>query len=152
MEASLGAAVELLNAKPIFPHPGLFTMVTLKPTHVTECTILTPYLPNLSTICGSNFVKAPSNTLPTAENVAHIFQSITINNDMPLSHGMIPLSPQDQAFTERHYWQLPVPTAAIFAALTEQLAHDASKCKDIRLARSIHDILSLQSCISPVLE
>ena len=96
-------------------------MVTLKPTRVTGYGILTPYLISLSTIRGSKFVKVPSDTLPTAEKAARIFQSNAINNDTPLSYGMIPLSPHDQAFTERRYWRLPVSAAAIFAALIERL-------------------------------
>jgi hypothetical protein len=63
--------VELHNVKSSM----LFTMVTLKPAQVTGCRILTPYLPNLSTICGSKFIKVPSNTLPTAEKATCIFHS-----------------------------------------------------------------------------
>ena len=84
MDASLGVAVELPDVEPILPYIGLFTLVTLKPAQVTGCTLITGYLPSVSTLCGSKFVEAPSNTLPTAESAARIFHSIAINNDTPL--------------------------------------------------------------------
>jgi hypothetical protein len=121
-------------------------MVTIKPTRVTGCSIPTPHLPSLSIIRGSKFIKAPSNTSPTAEKAARIFQSKAIDNKTPLSLGMIPLSPQGQAFTETHYWWIPVSAAAIFAALIERLAYDSSEWEDITLASNIFDNLSLQSC------
>ena len=92
MDASLGTAVELPNVQPIIPYMGLFMLVTLKPADVTGCRVLTPYLPRVSIIQGSTFTDAPSNTLATAENTACIFDSKTVNDDTPLSLGVIPLS------------------------------------------------------------
>jgi hypothetical protein len=137
--------VELPNAKAIFPYLGLFTMVTINPTQATGNSIPMPYLPSLSIIRGFKFVKAPSNTSPTAKKAARIFQSKAIDNNTPITFGTIPLSHQDQAFTETRYWRLPVSAAAIFAVLIERLAADSSECEDIMLANNIWDILNLQS-------
>jgi hypothetical protein len=147
VDTSQGVEVELPNAKAIFPYLGLFTMVVIKPTQVTGYSIPTPHLPSLSIIHGSKFVKAPSNTSPTAEKAARIFQSKAIDDNTPLGFGMIPLSLQHQAFMETRYWRLPVSAAAIFAALIERLAYDSdsSNCEAIMLAKNIRDILSLQS-------
>ena len=133
------------DIKTILPYIGLFTLVTLKPAAVRYERIITQYLPNLSIIEDSRFVEAPVHTPATAGNVACIFHSKAINHDMPLSYGAIPLSPEDEAFTERRYWQLPVSPAAIFAALLERLGQDSSECDDIKLALNIRDTLSLQS-------
>jgi hypothetical protein len=81
-----------------------------------------------------------SNTSPTAKKAACIFQSKAIDNNTPITFGMIPLSHQDQAFTETRYWRLPVSAAAIFAVLIERLAADSSECEDIMLASNIRDI------------
>jgi hypothetical protein len=137
--ASLGEAVELPNLEPIFPYLGLVTMVARKPTGVRSKFVT--HIPSLSIIRGSDFVEAPSDALPTANNVARTFQSNAINDNKPLSCGVIPLSPQDQAFKERRYWCLPVPTAAIFAALIERLGYDSSGCQAIRLACIIQALL-----------
>jgi hypothetical protein len=104
VDASHAVEVELPDAKAIFPYLGLFTMITLKPI---EGSIATPYLPRISIIRGPRFIVAPSNTSPSAEKVARIFESNAINKDTPVNHGMIPLSPQDQAFNETRYWRLP---------------------------------------------
>jgi hypothetical protein len=133
------------DVKPILPYIGLFTLVTLKPAAVRYDRILTQCLPTLSIIEDSGFVEAPVHTPATAGNVVRIFHSKAINNDTPLSYGTIPLSPEDEAFTERRYWQLPASPAAIFAALLERLGQDSSQCDDIKLALDIRDTLSLQS-------
>jgi hypothetical protein len=135
VDASQGVKVELPDAKAIFPYLGLFT---INPTQVTGYSIPTPHLPILSIIRGSKFVKAPSNTSPTAKKAARIFQSKAIDNNTPLSFGMIPLSLEHQAFKEVWYWRLSVSTAAIFAALIKQLPYDssASDCESIMLAKN----------------
>ena len=107
------------DVKTILPYIGLFTLVTLKPAAVRYERIIMQYLPNLSIIEDSRFVEAPVHTPATARNVARIFHSKAINHNTPLSYGAIPLSPEDEAFTERQYWQLSVSPAAIFAALLE---------------------------------
>ena len=144
MDSSQGEQVELPDAKAIFPYLGLFTLVTLKPT---GSRILTTRLPSLSIMRGTKFVKAPSNTSATAKTAARIFEPLALDDNAPLSLGVIPLSPQDQAFTEKRYWRFPVPTAAIFGALIERLTYDSSssECEDIVLAKNIRAILDLQS-------
>jgi len=145
VNASLGETVELPDINPILPYLGLFTAVTLQPDNVTEFSILMPYLPSVSTIQGSTFTEAPSNILPTAENAARIFHPMAINNNTPRRQGMIPLSPQGEGFTETRYWRLPVPAAAIFAALIERLRFNSSQCEDVKLAVSIYGLLLIQS-------
>ena len=125
MDASHGVEVELPDAKAIFPYLGLFTMLTLKPI---EGSITTQYLPRISIIRGPRFVVTPSNTSCSAEKAARIFDSNDINKDTPVNLGMIPLSPQDQAFNETRYWRLPVSTGVIFAILIDRLALDSSEC------------------------
>ena len=145
MEASQGTQVDLPDINTISPYLGLFTLVTINPAKVDGCSIFTPHLPTLSIIRGNRFIKAPSSTSPAAKKAARIFQPLLLDDNAPKSLGMIPLSSQDETFTERRYWRLPVPAAAIFAALIERLTYDSSKCDDIVLARNIRDILSLQS-------
>ena len=143
MDASHGVEVESLpDAKAVLPYLGLFTMITLQPI---EGRISTQYLPRISIIRGPRFIMARSNTSPSAKNAARIFESNAINKDTPVNLGVIPLSPQDQAFNEMRYWRLPVSTGAIFAVLIERLALDSSDREDIILASSIRDILNLQS-------
>ncbi|KAF8814185.1 hypothetical protein BYT27DRAFT_6339444 [Phlegmacium glaucopus] len=144
MEASQGIPVELPNPKATFPYLGLFTLVTLNPTRVIGNRIFMPFTPPLSIIHGNKFVEAPSNTSPTSENVARIFESLALVDDSPLNLGMIPISPDDPAFKEQRYWRIPVLSAPIFAALVERLHYDSSGCQDIRLARIIRNILDLQ--------
>jgi uncharacterized membrane protein YgcG len=57
---------------------------------------------------------------------------------------MIPISPRDPAFEEKRYWRLPVPAAAIFAALIARLQYDSSDCEDIVLANKILTVLMLK--------
>ncbi|KAF8814773.1 hypothetical protein BYT27DRAFT_6959794 [Phlegmacium glaucopus] len=144
MEASQGIPVELPDPKATFPYLGLFTLVTLNPTRVIGNRIFMPFTPPLSIIHGNKFVEAPSNTSPTSENVARIFESLALVDDSPLNLGMIPISPDDPAFKEQRYWRIPVLSAPIFAALVERLHYDSSGCQDIRLARIIYNILDLQ--------
>jgi hypothetical protein len=145
VEASQGTQVELPDAKAIFPYLGLFTLVTLNPTRVIGDSISTLFVPPLSVIRGKKFVKAASGTFPTAKNVARIFDPLALVNNSPFNPGAIPISLNDQAFKEKRYWRIPVPPAYIFAALIERLHYDSSGCQDIRLAKTIHYILGLQS-------
>lgn len=124
--------VKLPNPKVISPYIGLFTMITINPTAVAGFTIQTPHLPDLSIIRGKKFVDAPPNTSPTSEKVARIFEPLAVDDDKTPSYSRIPLSPEEQDFTETRYWRLPVPAAAIFSALLERLANDSSGCEDIR--------------------
>ena len=133
----------LPDPKPILPYLGLFTLVTINPTEIAGCKIPTMHLPNLSIIQGTQFVKAPSTVSATAEKVARIFEPLALDDNTNL--GMIPLSPDDQAFEEKRYWRMPVPAAAVFAALIERLPYDSSECVDIILANKIRDCLNLQS-------
>ena len=135
----------LPDPKPILPYLGLFTLVTINPTEVAGFKIPTMHLPNLSIIQGTQFVKVPSTVSATAEKVARIFEPLALDDNTPGNLGMIPLSPDDQAFEEKRYWRLPVPAVAIFAALIERLPYDSSECVDIILANNIRDFLNLQS-------
>ena len=136
--------MELPNAKAIFPYLGLFTLVTLNPTVIRD-SIVTPFLPPLSVFRGKKFVKAASGTFPTSKNVAHIFNPLSLVNNPPFNFGAIPISPDHQAFKEKRYWRIPVPPVHIFAVLIEPLQYDSSRCQDIKLAKTIHHILGLQS-------
>ena len=145
MEASHGAPVELPDTKAIFPYLGLFTLVTLDLTRAIRVVIPTPFLPPLSIIRGGKFVKAPSNTSPTAEHVARIFEPLALVDDSPLNPGVIPISPDGDTFDEERYWRIPVPSAPIFAALIARLHYGSSECPDIGLAKAIFYILGYQS-------
>jgi hypothetical protein len=109
----------------------------------------TPYLPSLSIIHNDKFNVAPANTSTTATNVTCIFEPSEINEDTPLNLGILPISPNAEAFEEKHYWQLPVPAATIFAALMERLQNDLSKCEDIVLAKRILAYLTLNHYSGP---
>ena len=145
VDALEGTQVKLPNPKAIFSYIGLLTMITINPTAVAGFNIQTPHLPDLSIIRGKKFVKAPPNTSPTSEEVTRIFDRLAVDDDNPPSYSRIPLSPEEQDFTTTPYWGLPVPAAAIFAALLERLANDSSGCEDIRLAKNICAILDSQS-------
>jgi hypothetical protein len=144
-DALNGIPRELPDAKAILPYIGLFTLVTINPT---KTDVITPYLPSLSIICGAQFVVAPANTSATAKNVARIFEPLAIDDDTPFNIGAIPISPHDQAFEEKRYWRLPVPAAAIFAALIARLQYDSSDREDMVLANKILTILMLK-CYGP---
>lgn len=137
--------MELPDAKAIFPYLGLFTLVTLNPTRVIGDSIPTLFVPPLSIIRGKKFVNASSKTSPSSKNVARIFDPLALFDNSPFNPGAIPISPNDQASKGMCYWRIPVPPAYIFAALIEQLKYDSSECKDIRLAKTIHYTLGLQS-------
>ena len=104
----------------------------------------TPYLPSLSIIRDNKFDVAPANTSATATNVARIFEPFEVNEDTPLNLGTLPISPGAEAFEEKRYWRLPVPAAAIFAALMASLQNDLSECEDIVLAKRIVAHLTLK--------
>jgi uncharacterized membrane protein YgcG len=123
---------------------GLFTLVTLNPTKTAGNNMITPYLPSLSIIRGTKVVMARANTSTTAKNVARIFEPLAVGDDTPINLGMIPISPRDKAFKEKCYWRLPVPAAAIFAALIARLYYDLSYCEDITLANKILTNLMLK--------
>jgi len=141
--------VELPDAKAIFPYLGLFTLVTLTPGVIGD-PIPTLFEPPLSVIRGKEFAKARSNASPTGKNVARIFAPLALVDDSPRNLGAIPISPDDQTFNEKRYWRLPVSSAHIFAALIGRLDDDLSDCLDIRLARIIHSILTLQCFEKPL--
>ena len=126
--------MNLPDTKAILPYVGLFTIVTLKPTEISGCNIPTLFFPFLSSRRGRAFVKAPSNA---SSNVVRIFDPFSLHDDAPQINGYIPLSPEDQAFNEERYWKLPVPAAAILAALVERLGYDQSECEDIILVTHI---------------
>jgi hypothetical protein len=67
-----------------------------------------------------------------------------LNPIPPIKVGMIPISPRDPAFEEKRYWRLPVPAAAIFAALIPRLQYDSSDCEGIVLANKILTVLMLK--------
>ena len=129
--------MELPKLKTIIPYIGLFTLVTINPTQTARNVIPTTHLPSLSIKHGTKFVVAPPNTSATAMNVARIFDPLAIDVDTPLDAGIIPISPDDEAFEEKRYWRLPVSAAAIFAALIARLQYDLSDCEDIILANRI---------------
>jgi len=120
-------------------------LVTLYPTRVIGAVIPTPFVPPLSIIRGKNFVKAPSNTFPTAEHVARIFEPLALVDNSPLNPGVIPISPDDEAFKEERYWRIPVISAPIFAALIARLPSGPSECQNIILAKAIYFMLGSQS-------
>ena len=63
------------DAKAIFGK--LFTLVTLDTTQVDDMAT-TSYLLPVSVVSDRNFVKVPSNTFPTSNNVVRIFNSLAI--------------------------------------------------------------------------
>lgn len=143
MNASSETPVGIPDPKAILPFLGVFTMITLNPPRAGCCRI-TPHLPNLSIIRGHKFIKAPSNVSATANSACRVFEPSAIDNNTPENMGVIPLSPQDEGFNEKRYWRLPVPAAAVLAAIFERLPYESSQCEDIRLAHIIRDTLNLQ--------
>ncbi|KIL64176.1 hypothetical protein M378DRAFT_24755 [Amanita muscaria Koide BX008] len=144
VDALDGTEVELPDLKAIIPYIGLFTLVTINPGEVAGDILVTTHLPRLSVRRGTRFIVAPANTSATAQNAARIFEPLNINVDTPHNFGPIPISPDDEEFKEKRYWRLPVPAAAIFAALIARLPHDSSDCEDIVLAKVILASLTLQ--------
>ena len=139
-----GTSVELPSPAAIIPYIGLFTLVTLDPSATATNVMATPYLPSLSIILNDKFVMAPANTSATTENVARIYEPLGIDEDTPTNAAILPISHGAEAFEEKHFWRLPVPTAAIFAALMARLPNDLSGCEDITLAKTIVALLTLK--------
>ncbi|KAM6503530.1 hypothetical protein JOM56_000473 [Amanita muscaria] len=144
VDALDGTEVKLPDLKAIIPYIGLFTLVTINPAEAAGDILTTTHLPRLSVRRGTRFIVAPANTSATAQNAARIFEPLNINVDTPRNFGAIPISPDDEEFKEKRYWRLPVPAAAIFAALIARLPHDSSDCEDIVLAKVILASLTLQ--------
>jgi hypothetical protein len=109
--------VDLPDPQAILPYIGLFSVATLNSTHVIKTIISTLFLPSLSIIQGATFIGAPTNTSATNKSIACIFDSLALDNHLPFNIGHISIPPLDLEFKNKYYWQLPVPTAAIFAAL-----------------------------------
>jgi hypothetical protein len=145
VEASPEAPLGIPDPKSIQPYLGLFTLVTLNPADLARISIPTMYLPPLFKVRGHRFIHAPSNVSATANNVARIFDPLTIDENTPTSHGLIPLSPQNAEFSQKRYWRLPVLPMAILAALFERLQLDSSGCDDIKIAKDIRSILDLHT-------
>ena len=144
MDALGGESVELPDPTAIIPYIGLFTLVSLDPSTTARNVIGALYLPGLPIIRDNCFQDAPANTRATAKDVARIFDSSSIKEDDPFSHGVIPLGPAVAGFEEKRYWRIPVVAGAIFAALMPRLEYDLSGCKDIELANKIVGHLMLK--------
>ena len=64
-------------------------------------------LPSLSILQNGQWENAPNQTVPTAPNVAHIFDPLAINgSDQFPSFGFIPLYPDNPQYSQKRYWQL----------------------------------------------
>jgi len=104
-----------------------------------------PYLPHTYQTCPSCVAPNSSKPLltlpPLPRTLLAFFDSLDINFDTPSNLGIIPISPDDKAFQEKRYWRLPVPAAAIFAALITRLQYDLSDCENIILANQIYSSL-----------
>lgn len=63
---------------------------------------------------------------------------------LPFNSGRIPTSPLDPESEEKRYWRLPVPAAAIFAALIARVDSDVSDSLDIFITQRILSHLKLR--------
>ena len=144
LEASRGTSVDLPDPNAILPYLGLFSLVVLTPDDLKDHILLTPHLPDLSILQNNRFIAAPANMLPTAPNVARIFDVIAVIDAKPLRQfGHIPLSPEDPAFRHKRYWRLPTKIGPILAALVDRVRYIVDGCEEIVLAQQIYSILIL---------
>ena len=144
LEASHGISVDLPDPKAISPYLGLFSLVVLTPNDLRDHVLLTPHLPDLSILQNNRFIAAPVNILPTAPNVARIFDAIAvIDAKPPRQLGHILLSPEDPAFRHKRYWRLPIKIGPILAALVDWVRYLVDGCEEVVVARRIHSILNL---------
>jgi hypothetical protein len=144
LEASRGTSVDLPDPNAILPYLDLFSLVVLTPDDLKGHILLTPHLPDLSILQNNRFIAAPANMLPTAPNVARIFDVVAVIDARPLRQfGHIPLSPEDPAFRHKRYWRLPTKIGPILAALVDRVRYIVDGCEEIVVARQIHSILIL---------
>ena len=144
LEASRRTSVDLPDPNTILPYLGLFSLVVLTPDDLKDHILLTSHLPDLSILQNNRFIAAPANILPTAPNVAQIFDVIAVIDTKPLRQfGHIPLSPEDPAFRHKRYWRLPTKIGPILAVLVDRVRYVVDGCEEIAVARQIHSILIL---------
>jgi hypothetical protein len=98
-----GLATNIPDSEQIIPFVGLYSLVILRPSQVTNLCHVTPHLPGLSLRNGRHFTKAPGNTLPNAPSVARIFGVFAMGQDVEEIYGRIPLSPSLPDFAERRF-------------------------------------------------
>jgi hypothetical protein len=139
--------VSLPDPSSVSPYLGLYTMVTLRPSKVSQTRIATTHFPRLSVLRGSTFVKAPARTLATSEKAARIFDASAIDDTTPINDGHVPISPQDSRFKEQRYWRIPVAPGAIFSAFLGRLDLDYSQCEEVNLGRFIRSALEREEFV-----
>jgi len=134
-QAAEGHNVDLPDVISVLPFVGLYTIVSLDPKEVEGMILATHHQPALSLVLTDEV--APANTLPTAPDVARIFDVQKLpNTRIPATLGIIPLSSSDPEFLESRYWRLPIMSSVVLATLLEHLPLTIT-CKEVRLARAI---------------
>ncbi|KIM80695.1 hypothetical protein PILCRDRAFT_9500 [Piloderma croceum F 1598] len=134
-QAAEGHNVDLPDVISFLPFVGLYTIVSLDPKEVEGMILATHHQPALSHVLTDEV--APENTLPTAPDVARIFNVQKLpKTRIPATLGIIPLSSSDPEFLESCYWRLPIMSGVVLAMLLERLPPTIT-CKEVRLARAI---------------
>lgn len=141
-DAVEGLDVDLPDLESVLPFLGLFTLVILLPEELDRLQLVTHHLPNLSILDGSQFISAPTDTLPDAPGVARIFDVLAITDTLPEKYCRIPLSPYHIEFTHQRYWRLPAkPEVALMMLMERIRGVTDTGCEEINHARLIYGIL-----------
>jgi len=145
--AATGAQVNLpRDPTLVLPYLNLFSLAILNPTGVTGLRIPTLYLPRVYSLQNGEFRPARTRNATSAL----IFDVVAAGNNTTVSHGLIPLSPEQDGFNTQRYWRLPIDTEIILAILIERTAAlspllPQAQTTEIRLARTIFGRLLMQS-------
>jgi hypothetical protein len=141
--AATGVKVNLPDPTPVLPYLDLFALVILNPTGVTGLRIPTLYLPGLFSLQNNQF--RPTRTRAGS---ALIFDVIAAAGNTTVSHGLIPLSPEQPEFSAQRYWRLPINTEIILAALLglnyPLSLQTQQQSRELGLARTIYGRLLVQ--------
>jgi hypothetical protein len=127
----------------ILPYIGLYTLITLKPAEL-EFKITTSSFPCLSILTNGEWVPAPPHTLPTAPNVARIFdaRAVPVGNH-PESFGIIPLCATHPQFSQTRYFRLPKQSlGAVLSALLLRVILHPPVGEETRLAHGLYAVLA----------
>ncbi|TDL28844.1 hypothetical protein BD410DRAFT_781398 [Rickenella mellea] len=109
--------------KCLIPYLGLYSLITLQPDLVQKGFFITPMLPALSIVQGTQFVPAPLGTDPNSPHVARIFDSIAAQSvaTLPLSPSVIPLTDHFADFPQRRLWRIPLRLDAVLTEFVDRI-------------------------------
>jgi len=148
---SQGRIDKLPNPMPILPFLGLYSLVPLRIEELasSDIKLLTPLRPDLSVYREGHWLISLFNkVLPDNALTARIYDAASLSPDQFLSNsfGIIPLVEKDPEFDKNHFWRLPVDLGVVLAAFLDRaiVVPDGWGTYHVRLAKSIYARLYVQ--------